>query len=479
MIWIFFPAVLGIMALIFRRIGPLLFLLLAASSLILTWLAWQFPIDQVLESGPSDFKISSTFSLLGRSLTLLDNQRPILTFIFFINSFWLLGAYLARPGILFGGASQLIIALLIAALSVDPFLYAAIFIALIVLVSIPILAQAGRNVQNGLLRYLSFELFGVPFILFVGWILAGVEASPGNSALVFRAGILLLLGFAFLMALFPFHSWLPMLAREAHPYSFAFIAYFLPFLVSLFALGFFQRYAWIRETDNLALNLVLVGAIVSAIASIWAFIQNDLPRQMGFLLVAHTGTLLLALGLFEGSGIPLFFALSLSHFFAMLLWGISISGFRLATQGRLSLAEVSRIVPRHAALLLSFLISIAAFVALPFSFSLLPRLSLMTALSEISSPALIALAIGQSFLLLVFLKNLSSLALQFFVSSSRQSEKSLLGQAQDPLLPDRENPLAITFLVFSLALFIIFAFFPSIAFENMQSFLNAFPNLAR
>ena len=101
------------------------------------------------------------------------------------------------------------------------------------------LARPGEQVKTGLLRYLNFQLMGVPFILFVGWMLAGVEASPGNSDLVVRAGVMLIMGFILLLAVFPFHSWLPMLGEEGHPFPFAFLVFLLPFGVSIFALGFF------------------------------------------------------------------------------------------------------------------------------------------------------------------------------------------------------------------------------------------------
>jgi len=93
--------------------------------------------------------------------------------------------------------------------------------------------------------------------------------------------------------------------------------------------------------------------------------------------------------------------------------------------------------------------------------------------------ALIALTIGQLLLVLLFLKNLEALAGPLFAPSARQGEKSLLGQAQDPLLPDQENPLAMIFFAFTFLLFLIFAFFPNSVFESMPNFLQSFPQLAQ
>ncbi len=477
-LWIFIPAFLGLAAIFARRLGPVLYLILAGVSLLLTWLAWQIPIDLAVDAGSTSFKIVSSFSILGRSLALTDLQRPLIAFVYLANALWLLGAYLASPGSLFAGISQISVALFMAALSVDPFLYAAIFIALIVLASVLMLASPGKPINRGLVRYVSMQLFGIPFILFVGWMLAGIEASPGSSDLVLRAGTMLVLGFAFLLAIFPFHSWLPMLAQEAHPYPFAFLVFFLPFASSLFALAFFERYAWIRDNPNLDTNLILIGSVITLIGGVWAFIQSDVRRQMGYLVVFQTGTWLAAIGLYSREGLSVFFALAWAHLFAMILWAIAISGLSLANNGNLTLAELSRITHRHPILVFSLLLSLASFGALPLSFSFFPRLELVRSVFEISKLSLAVLLAGTLFVVLTFLKNLHILAAPLLFKGWRKEDESLLGKARDALVPDRENSLALIFLGIVALIFIVFAFFPSAVFAEIPALSFPFPQLA-
>lgn len=476
-LWIFLPALWGLTALILRRSGAALTLFSAALSFLLTWVAWQVPIDTSLELGFLSTRIASSFTLFGRALVFTDVERPILVLVFLANGLWLLGAYMARPTTIFTGASQVFVALLVAALAVEPFLYAALLIAIAILLSVPMLAPPGTSAGPGLLRYLVLQLFGVPFILFVGWLLTGVEASPSNLSLVLRAGILVGLGFAFLQAIFPFHSWIPMLAEESHPYVFGFLLFFLPATVSLFGLAFIDRYAWLRDTQLVYQMLLAVGAVVCLFGGLRAAAEDSLDRQMGYAFVAEIGATLLAFGLGGSQSVSLILALIFSRLFTPLLWSIALAGLWQAASGSLQLSDLSRIVRRHPVLLAGVLVGLYSMAGLPLSAGFAPKISLLLAIWERNPWVAFVALVGMIGLLIAFLRVLYTL-LPFAISEELVAKESaLLGSTADPMLPDQENPFTWLYLVLGGTIVLVMALFPQVIFGDLGSFTRIFPQI--
>jgi formate hydrogenlyase subunit 3/multisubunit Na+/H+ antiporter MnhD subunit len=315
-LWVLLPIAVGALLLLYRRPDDTPLFLALGASLLLTWIAWQVPIDVVLQLGSASFEIAPTLVLFGRNFTLAETHRTLLTFIYLAEAFWLLGVFITRPGRLFAPLSLIAVGLFVGALSVQPFLYAALLLAAALLIFVPLLAPPGTQPGRGLQRMLIFELFAVPFILFTGWLLTGVEASPGNLNLVLRAGLLLALGFSFLMALFPFHSWLPMLAGETHPYVFGFLVFFLSNVSAIFMLSFVDRYVWLRESPAVYQLLLLAGTLGVLLGGLWAAAARNLGRMLAFASMAATGGLLQAASLAAAAGAQPFFALMLPQAWA-------------------------------------------------------------------------------------------------------------------------------------------------------------------
>lgn len=322
LLWVVLPALLAVGLYFLRHFQRITVMLGVLFALFFVALAMWHPIGELINIGPISYRLESTFSIFGRRFILENSDRPILVLTYLLATFWFGGAYITHTSRLFIPLSLVIVTLLTAALAVEPFLYAALIIELVALVSIPLLSPPGQPLARGVLRFLSFQTLGMPLILFVGWMLAGVETSPGDLELVSTAMILIGLGFAFILGIFPFHTWIPLLAEAAHPYIFSFILFTFTWMVSLFGLGFFERYAWLRSTETAYTAIRIIGVIMILAGGLWAAFQNQLSRILGYAIIVEIGFSLLAIGV--PGGISLFFAMLPSRLISLGVWSLSL-----------------------------------------------------------------------------------------------------------------------------------------------------------
>ena len=329
MIWILFPGVIAVVLFALQKRRTVVYLTSTVLAFILAALAWAAPIGDTISIGNISIELSSTLTILGRRFILDANDRYTLVLIYLGVAFWFAGTPAANASRLFIPLGLAIAALLTSALAVEPFLYAALIIEMMVLVSIPLLSPPGSRPGRGIGRYLTFQTLGFPCILFTGWLMARIETNPAETHLVVFAGLLLALGFGFLLGIFPFHTWIPMLAHETHPYAIAFIFYELPVAISLLILGFMDRYVWLRTVPQVYTVIGFTGALMVMIGGFWAAFQSHLGRLMGYAVMVEIGISLLAVqvGLGpDGSGpaLGLFFALILPRGLTLGVWALAL-----------------------------------------------------------------------------------------------------------------------------------------------------------
>jgi NADH-quinone oxidoreductase subunit N len=330
-LWIAIPLVAaGLIALI--RNERMVAILGGIFALVLALLAQFFPIDQALNLAGVSIRIGSSFEILGRRLILTPSNQPLLVIIFGMIAFWFFGssiAGIARRLVPFGLA---ITSLLLASLAVEPFLYAALLMEMAVLLAIPLLTPPDQAPGRGVIRFLIFQTLSMPLILLSGFLLSGVEASPGDITLVVQSAILLGLGFALLLAIFPFSTWIPMISQDCAPYAVGFVLSVFPTISMLFGLGFLDRYSWLREAQRLQQIFEFAGLVMVVSGGLWAAFQRHIGRLMGYAVIVHIGLSLLALSLptqFVGLGI--IFLLIVPRTLALGIWSLGTTVFKRNT----------------------------------------------------------------------------------------------------------------------------------------------------
>ena len=327
LIWIIIPAALAIPAMLIDN-QRILSILGGSLAVLLALIAYFIPIDQALQIGGLSLKIAPAIDILGRRLILVPADGSLLAILYSLIAMWFYGGEVTGTARRLVPIGLMITALLVASIAVEPFLYAAILIEITVLLAIPLLLSSNQTPGPGVMRFLIYQTLGMPFILFAGWLLAGVEASPGDLTLAVQSATILGLGFAFLLAVFPLYTWLPMLAEEVSPYALGFLFWVLPTITIIFGMGFLDRYSWLRTSQQLSQVMSLSGLLMVVTGGLWSAFQRHLGRQMAYAVIAETGFSLLAFSLTPEKAVETVFLLIIPRSLALLVWAMSLTRMR-------------------------------------------------------------------------------------------------------------------------------------------------------
>lgn len=409
-IWIILPIIIAVPLFVFRRWKRAVSLAGIFICLLLAGLAWQLPLGGVVELSPwpsvSTLRISETMSFFGRNLTLGNEDRIILIMIYLAGALWLGGALAANASPLFVPVSLMTAALLTAAISVDPFLYAAILVLFTSILCLPLLTQAGAPAGRGSVRFIAFQTLSMPFILLAGWMVGGIEGEALNEGVALRAAWMFGFGLIFALAVFPFHSWIPLVSEESHPYVASYVLFTIPTIVSLFLLTFLVQFILPVVPGMVWPAIRFLGLLMVFVGGMWCAIQNHLGRMVGFAVISEIGLILLTLSLGPGTtsmflepALPIFFTQILARGIAIAVWALSLSIIQ-AQQGGLEFRKVQGAAHHLPLAAIAAVLAQFSLAGVPLLAGFPVRLALWSSLAEINlSTAFLALAGGVGLLI--------------------------------------------------------------------------------
>ncbi|HTX80322.1 MAG TPA: proton-conducting transporter membrane subunit [Longilinea sp.] len=458
-IWIIFPFACAVVLWFLQDDQRLSVLLGAGCCIVLAFFALVLPIGGAISFGSFSIAILPTLNILGRQLVIESGDRYIVVLIYAMSAFWFLGTLSAKAHRLFISSSLGIIALLVAALSVSPFLYAALLIEMAVLLSIPMMLQPGKPMGAGVLRYLIFQTLGMPIILIAGWVLDVLSTNPTSQTLMTLAAAFLGLGLAFWLAVFPFYSWVPLLSGDTHPYVAGFMLWALPTSVLLLILDFLDGFTWLRQEALLYVALQIVGVVMVASGGIWAAFQRKLTRLFGYAVIIETGFSLLALSQFPTLGLDNYAMILFPRLVALAVWSLSMS--ILSQQGvALDLDGIQQLFYRAPVAATALCVSIFSVAGFPLLAGFPLRLSIVQQLAQNSLLSAIWALVG---------------TFGFLFASFRILVSTVAGGREAERIP--EKPLAIFFLVVGTLIMIGVGIWPHLFLSGLPAILQPFPGL--
>lgn len=274
-----------------------------------------------------------SFTFLGRAFRAEPADQFILTLL-------LAPATLVFAAVPFVGATRpfiptayAVLGLLAAALFVQPFLFAALFIALAAALLAVMLVDENQPNPRGSVRLLMLFTLAMPFILLTGWLVDTLEVNPNDPALIQAATLTLMVGFAVWLGVAPFHSWLPLTAETAPPLVTVFVINSLQAVVAALLLAFMAEYAWLRQNPLLYAGLTAGGTATALVGGAFLLGQTNLSRAMSYAVLVDTGAVLLALGLNTVTGVQAALGMLVARSLSLALWGVGASLLRAQAGG--------------------------------------------------------------------------------------------------------------------------------------------------
>jgi formate hydrogenlyase subunit 3/multisubunit Na+/H+ antiporter MnhD subunit len=116
-----------------------------------------------------------------------------------------------------------------------------------------------------------------------------------------------------------------MLTEEASPYATGFLLWALPTFTVIFALGFLDRYTWLRTSPQLASAIQFSGVLMVASGGLFASQQKHIGRIMGYAAITETGLLVLAMGLKSSEIVNTTFLLLIPRGLELAIWALALS----------------------------------------------------------------------------------------------------------------------------------------------------------
>ena len=385
------PVLTGVLVYNLRRWIWVQATLVCGAMLILLVLVLQVPVDQLVVLAGRDMHFRSSWEILGRSFVLLPNDRYILTFIFLSVFVFALGGAMVSVTILFYPVVLSLVSIIMAIMFVQPFIYAALFIQIGAVICVFMIVDYKYSQVAGALRYLAFVSIGVPFILMAGWQIEMYQIRPDDATLLKQASLMLGVGVLILLAVVPFHSWMPIMARKSPPIVTAFMIGVVHAAIVFFLIDMLVQYDWLRNNPQLFFAFRIGGMLMIFAGGLFVISQRSFGGLMGYSALIDWGCTLVAIGLRLPDSLGVAAMIICARVITLIAWGLG-AGCILGVNN--SSDDVRLKIRRHPFATLSMIVGGLSLAAIPCTVGFPARWALLKMLARIHPDYAIVLLVS-------------------------------------------------------------------------------------
>lgn len=437
-------------------------------TLLAAWLVLQLPLGIVL-------------NMLGRPVELDHLSRVTLALLFITTAalFWIASAL--PPA--FSGAKQkhthtaskdresrifypvgLAILAFFAAASLSRHLgVTAIFIEGAAILAVFIIQGERLESARAALRFLTLMSLATPLFLLAAWQIdlyqlgGGLESTANLEQLILFMGF----GFALLLAVAPFYSWLTTTAAEAWPPTAAFVLIVFPVVAFSTLIHLLIDFPWLVDLPQVVPTMIIAGVLTAFVGGLLASVQRGFSELLGYAALYDLGCTLALLG--AGGQLEMITVLAglVVRSIALVLITASVLAIRMRTtrDGFAQLQGVSLQLPTATAGLILGGLTLAG---APFTIGFVLRWQLFQLIAAADSRWLGLLALAGLGVAIGYLRGLRAMLAQ---PQPGKAQKGRAGGWVALILP-KPYSLSVIIVLFGLAC-ILLGIYPSLLLEPL------------
>ena len=313
---IFIPLAAAVLVYLLRRYWTIAVFVSLGTTLALAAICTQVPLEEPAH-------------LLGRELVLDDLSRFVLIFLFSLASLMILYAWQVPQGWGFCPSLLATLGLLSGAMMIRTFLIAVILLEMAGLILVFMIHGRRPASVGAALGYIVPIVVAMPCLLLASWLMDAYPLQPDNLLLVRFTIIALSLGFGILLAVVPFHSWLPAVAAEAPAMTSASLICIFSLASLALLLSVLNSHLWLMSGVNSLSVLSMAGLLTAVVGGVLAFAQRQPGRLLAYAAISDLGFILVGLGTGSVTGVAGALAHAINRSLLVLLVAVSLGTLRI------------------------------------------------------------------------------------------------------------------------------------------------------